>query len=128
MRRISSSSSKTEASNSNFNFLFSGLFNGVHFFGLTRFFSSSPYHPSRPFLPLPKFSTFVCCIVVVEFQKDFRFASMSGVSKIVSSNEIEKSSTQEEHLDKINEVRRSLGTLPEKLSIYSSDSAISRYL
>ncbi|CAI0447714.1 unnamed protein product [Linum tenue] len=50
-----------------------------------------------------------------------------GVQKS-SSNGFEKHLASEEQLEKINEVRRLVGTLSEKLSIYCSDASISRYL
>ncbi|KAJ4851097.1 hypothetical protein Tsubulata_043126 [Turnera subulata] len=45
-----------------------------------------------------------------------------------SSNGTEKALTTEEQQAKINEVRRLVGPLPEKLSIYCSDASISRHL
>ncbi|XP_021896078.1 random slug protein 5 [Carica papaya] len=51
----------------------------------------------------------------------------TGVKKS-SSNGNEKSLTPDDHQGKINEVRRLLGPLPEKLTIYCSDASISRYL
>ncbi|XP_057974660.1 uncharacterized protein LOC131162328 [Malania oleifera] len=44
------------------------------------------------------------------------------------SNGCGKTSTSEEHVEKINEVRRLIGPLSEKLSSYCSDASISRYL
>ncbi|XP_058096736.1 uncharacterized protein LOC131242236 isoform X2 [Magnolia sinica] len=43
-------------------------------------------------------------------------------------NGSEKPSPVEEQQEKINEVRKSLGELPDKLAIYCSDASISRYL
>ncbi|XVF64743.1 hypothetical protein PTKIN_Ptkin09bG0191600 [Pterospermum kingtungense] len=53
---------------------------------------------------------------------------MSAGLKKSSSNGCEKSLTSEEQQAKINEIRRLIGPLPEKLAIYCSDAAISRYL
>ncbi|XP_043723034.1 phosphatidylinositol transfer protein 3-like [Telopea speciosissima] len=53
---------------------------------------------------------------------------MSVVLKKSTSNGNEELSTSEEKQEKINEVRRLLGTLPAKLSIFCSDASISRYL
>ncbi|KAK6257401.1 hypothetical protein QUC31_000860 [Theobroma cacao] len=53
---------------------------------------------------------------------------MSAGLKKSSSNGCEKSLTSEEQQSKINEIRRLVGPLPEKLAIYCSDAAIARYL
>ncbi|XP_050211978.1 uncharacterized protein LOC126662128 isoform X2 [Mercurialis annua] len=53
---------------------------------------------------------------------------MSEALKKSSSNGFEKSLTTEEQQAKINEVRKLVGSLPEKLSIYCSDASITRYL
>ncbi|XWS21536.1 hypothetical protein CRYUN_Cryun30bG0062600 [Craigia yunnanensis] len=53
---------------------------------------------------------------------------MSAGLKKSSSNGCEKSLTSEEQQAKINEIRRLIGPLPEKLAIYCSDAAIVRYL
>ncbi|KAL6984194.1 hypothetical protein U1Q18_017571 [Sarracenia purpurea var. burkii] len=45
-----------------------------------------------------------------------------------SKNESQNPSISKEQSEKINEVRRLLGPLPSKLSIYCSDASISRYL
>ncbi|KAJ9167045.1 hypothetical protein P3X46_021727 [Hevea brasiliensis] len=53
---------------------------------------------------------------------------MSEGLKKSPSNGFENSLTPEEQQEKINEVRRLVGPLPEKLSIYCSDASISRHL
>ncbi|XP_042513190.1 phosphatidylinositol transfer protein 3-like [Macadamia integrifolia] len=53
---------------------------------------------------------------------------MSEVLKKSASNGNEELSTSNEKQEKINEVRRLVGTLPDKLSIFCSDASISRYL
>ncbi|GAV59279.1 CRAL_TRIO domain-containing protein/CRAL_TRIO_N domain-containing protein [Cephalotus follicularis] len=53
---------------------------------------------------------------------------MSLGLKKSSSNGFEKHVTSEEQQAKMNEVRRLIGPLPEKLSIYCSDATILRYL
>ncbi|XP_038703074.1 phosphatidylinositol transfer protein 3-like [Tripterygium wilfordii] len=53
---------------------------------------------------------------------------MSAGLKKSSSNGCEKPLTSEEQQAKINEVRRLIGPLPDKLSIYCSDASISRHL
>ncbi|XP_038716601.1 phosphatidylinositol transfer protein 3-like isoform X2 [Tripterygium wilfordii] len=53
---------------------------------------------------------------------------MSAGLKKSSSNGCEKLLTSEEQQAKINEVRRLIGPLPDKLAIYCSDASISRYL
>ncbi|KDP20223.1 hypothetical protein JCGZ_09855 [Jatropha curcas] len=53
---------------------------------------------------------------------------MSEGLKKSSSNGFEKALKTEEQQAKINEVRRLVGILPEKLSIYCSDASISRHL
>ncbi|XP_058085512.1 uncharacterized protein LOC131232984 [Magnolia sinica] len=53
---------------------------------------------------------------------------MSTILKKFGANGSEKPSPFEEQQEKINEVRRFLGELPDKLSIYCSDASISRYL
>ncbi|KAF2291520.1 hypothetical protein GH714_025092 [Hevea brasiliensis] len=53
---------------------------------------------------------------------------MSEGLKKSPSNGFEKSLTTEEQQAKINEVRRLVGPLPEKLCIYCSDASISRHL
>ncbi|XP_043809414.1 phosphatidylinositol transfer protein 3 isoform X2 [Manihot esculenta] len=53
---------------------------------------------------------------------------MSGGLKKSPSNGFENSLTPEAQQAKINEVRRLVGPLPEKLSIYCSDASISRHL
>ncbi|KAB1205472.1 Random slug protein 5 [Morella rubra] len=53
---------------------------------------------------------------------------MSGGSKKSHSNGVEKLLTSDEQQAKINELRRLMGPLPDKLSMYCSDVSISRYL
>ncbi|XP_042495303.1 phosphatidylinositol transfer protein 3-like [Macadamia integrifolia] len=53
---------------------------------------------------------------------------MSAALKKSASNGHGKLSSFEEKQEKINEVRRLLGPLPDKLSIFCSDASISRYL
>ncbi|PKI48761.1 hypothetical protein CRG98_030843 [Punica granatum] len=53
---------------------------------------------------------------------------MSTGLKKSSLNDGEKILTSEEQQAKINEVRRLIGQLPQKLSIYCSDASIARYL
>ncbi|XWS25260.1 hypothetical protein CRYUN_Cryun27aG0054000 [Craigia yunnanensis] len=53
---------------------------------------------------------------------------MSAGLKKSSSNGSEKSLTSEDQQAKISEIRRLIGPLPEKLAIYCSDAAITRYL
>ncbi|XP_030948825.1 phosphatidylinositol transfer protein 3-like isoform X1 [Quercus lobata] len=53
---------------------------------------------------------------------------MSSGSKKSPSNGFEKAPTSEEEQTKIKEVRRLIGQLPDKLSIYCSDACIARYL
>ncbi|WCJ44509.1 Sec14p-like phosphatidylinositol transfer family protein [Euphorbia peplus] len=53
---------------------------------------------------------------------------MSADLKKSSSNGFEKALTTEEQQGKINEVKKSVGNLPEKLSIYCSDASIARHL
>ncbi|XP_031374743.1 phosphatidylinositol transfer protein 3-like isoform X2 [Punica granatum] len=54
--------------------------------------------------------------------------AMSTGLKKSSLNDGEKILTSEEQQAKINEVRRLIGQLPQKLSIYCSDASIARYL
>ncbi|KAG9451590.1 hypothetical protein H6P81_011555 [Aristolochia fimbriata] len=53
---------------------------------------------------------------------------MNSVIKNTGTNGSEKLSQLEEQQAKINEVKKSLGNLPEKLAIYCSDASIARYL
>ncbi|KAJ8762677.1 hypothetical protein K2173_011157 [Erythroxylum novogranatense] len=53
---------------------------------------------------------------------------MSASPNKSSSNGLQKTSTAKEQQAKINEVKKLLGQLPEKLAIYCSDASISRYL
>jgi hypothetical protein len=53
---------------------------------------------------------------------------MSVGLKKSPSNGCEKGLTSEEEQTKINEVRRLIGQLPDKLSVYCSDACIARYL
>ncbi|KAB2083027.1 hypothetical protein ES319_A05G237400v1 [Gossypium barbadense] len=53
---------------------------------------------------------------------------MSAALKKSSSNGSDKSVTTEEQQAKISEIRKLIGPLPEKLAIYCSDAAITRYL
>jgi len=53
---------------------------------------------------------------------------MNADSKISTSNGCDNPLITEGQQDKINEIRRLLGPLPEKLSIYCSDASIARYL
>ncbi|KAE9458931.1 hypothetical protein C3L33_09169, partial [Rhododendron williamsianum] len=53
---------------------------------------------------------------------------MSADSKVSTSNGCDNPLMSEGQQEKINEIRRLLGPLPEKLSIYCSDATISRYL
>nr|DAD21908.1 TPA_asm: hypothetical protein HUJ06_023371 [Nelumbo nucifera] len=53
---------------------------------------------------------------------------MTTVLKKSTSNGHDKLPKYEEQQAKINEVRRMIGPLPEKLSIYCSDASIARYL
>ncbi|OMO94257.1 hypothetical protein COLO4_16447 [Corchorus olitorius] len=53
---------------------------------------------------------------------------MSADLKKSSSNGYEKSVPSEEQQAKIDEIRKLIGPLPEKLAIYCSDAAITRYL
>ncbi|CBI19134.3 uncharacterized protein LOC100250501 isoform X2 [Vitis vinifera] len=53
---------------------------------------------------------------------------MSTGLKKSPSNGYEKPSTSKEQQEKINEVRRLIGPLPDRLSIYCSDASIARYL
>lgn len=53
---------------------------------------------------------------------------MSVVVKKSSSNGFEKPLISEEQQGKINEVKRSIGPLPEKLEIFCNDECIARYL
>ncbi|KAJ6730382.1 hypothetical protein OIU85_021204 [Salix viminalis] len=53
---------------------------------------------------------------------------MSEGVKRSSSNGFEKPLTTEHQQEKVNEVRRLVGALPEKLSVYCSDASIERHL
>ncbi|MFQ6662829.1 hypothetical protein Gotur_030551 [Gossypium turneri] len=53
---------------------------------------------------------------------------MSAALKKSSSNGSDKSVTTEEQHAKISEIRKLIGPLPEKLAIYCSDAALTRYL
>ncbi|KAF8405986.1 hypothetical protein HHK36_008066 [Tetracentron sinense] len=53
---------------------------------------------------------------------------MSTILKKSASNGHEKPSKPEEQQEKVNEVRKYIGPLPDKLSEYCSDASISRYL
>ncbi|XP_068643332.1 uncharacterized protein [Aristolochia californica] len=53
---------------------------------------------------------------------------MTSAIKNSGTNGVEKLSQLEEQQAKINEVRKTLGNLPEKLAIYCSDTSIARYL
>ncbi|GAB2271155.1 hypothetical protein Dimus_006001 [Dionaea muscipula] len=71
------------------------------------------------------FCFFLCVVICRDF---FLLYAMSTHSKKSALNDDEISPTPEEQLKKINEVKRILGPLPEKLSVYCSDASISRYL
>ncbi|RXH74035.1 hypothetical protein DVH24_016857 [Malus domestica] len=66
----------------------------------------------------------------LDIQTDVEFSSkiMSAGMKKSPSNGSEKILSCEEQQAKINEVKKLIGTLPDKLSIYCSDASISRYL
>ncbi|XP_059631408.1 uncharacterized protein LOC132274201 isoform X2 [Cornus florida] len=53
---------------------------------------------------------------------------MSADLKLPTSNSCENFVTSEEEREKINEVRKLVGPLPDKLSLYCSDASISRHL
>ncbi|MBA0566119.1 hypothetical protein Golob_010964 [Gossypium lobatum] len=60
--------------------------------------------------------------------KETSIKAMSAALKKSSSNGSDKSVTTEEQHAKISEIRKLIGPLPEKLAIYCSDAALTRYL
>ncbi|KAI4337719.1 hypothetical protein L6164_016101 [Bauhinia variegata] len=60
--------------------------------------------------------------------RDSTLNTMSADLKTTASNGREKSLTPQEQQAKINELRRLIGSLSDKSSIYCSDASISRYL
>ncbi|CAL5386094.1 unnamed protein product [Camellia sinensis] len=64
----------------------------------------------------------------VSIFKKTSLKAMSADSKKSTSNGGENPLISEEQQEKIDEVRRLVGPLPDKLSIYCSDASISRYL
>ncbi|KAF8404557.1 hypothetical protein HHK36_009444 [Tetracentron sinense] len=60
--------------------------------------------------------------------KEMSLTIMSTSQKKSASNDHEKPLISEEQQEKINEVRKYIGPLPDKLSMYCSDASISRHL